>query len=371
MATHTRISLDRTAGGIEGDTVFEDFQPFIYMISPSFTPTIVNIDVEDAEDDITYWQINTLRASAGNAYVDGAESDSSVENGRTPFRLHSPCQIMREELKISRRARIVNTAGREDELGYQMALKGLALRLDMERQIVIGNSDDAAAGGNPAFPPTAAVYAGASTAPLTPCLNTCLYTNTYRATGAGTTDGADGALNGGSGTFGTWTTAATDASLDNQEPFSEESWLNIMESCYNEGGMVSMAMCGTTLKRVISNYMFTSNARIAAQQQDHGSSPGGLTVAGAVDVFKTDFGTVSIVPNREMRNQDFYLLDTSMWAVRYLDSFRREELAKTGDSYREMMVVDWALTARNEAASGGIFDIDSTAAMVTDATPVT
>lgn len=375
MATYTRLDLDRTAGGIEGDTVFEDFQRFIYMISPTITPAIVNFDVENAEDDITYWQINTLRASAGNAYVDGAASDSAREGGRAPFKLHSPCQIMREELRISRRARIVNGAGREDELGYQMALKGLALRLDMERQIVVGNSDAAAAGGatgTPAFPPTAAVYGTTSVAPLTPCLNTCLYSNTYRATGAGTTDGADGALNGGGGTFGTWTTAATDASPDNQEALAEETILSILESCYVAGGMPSMLMCGTTMKTRISNYMFTSSARIASQQQDHGATPnGGLTVAGAVDVFKTDFGTLQIVPNREQRNQDIFILDTSMWAVRYLDSFRREALGKDGDSYRELMTVDWALTARNEAASGGIFDINSATPMITDTTPVT
>lgn len=371
MAVFTRVDLDNTAGGIDGDTVHEDFRDFIYMISPTITPAISNFGRGTAANDIVDWQTNTLRASAGNAYIDGAASDAAREGGRTPVKLHAVCQIQREELNISRRARIVNGAGRADELGYQMALKGYALRLDMERQIVIGNSDAAAGGGNPAFPPTASVYGTAVTAGLTAPLNTWLMTNTYRATGAGTTDGADGVLNGGGGTFGTPTTAATDASTNNQEPLAEANIATILEGCYRAGGQPTMGMIGVTMKSRFSNYMFSSNARIAQQRQDQGASPnGGSTVIGAVDVFMSDFGTLQIVPNREQREQDFFILDPTLWEIAYLDAFRREPLAKTGDNYRELLTVDWALVARNEAGSGGIFDINSAVAMVTDATPV-
>jgi hypothetical protein len=46
------------------------------------------------------------------------------------------------------------------------------------------------------------------------------------------------------------------------------------------------------------------------------------------------------------------------WAVAHLNgrSMVQHPLAKTGDSDRRMMLTEYSLVARNEKASGGVFD---------------
>ena len=47
-----------------------------------------------------------------------------------------------------------------------------------------------------------------------------------------------------------------------------------------------------------------------------------------------------------------------MWAVAYLNGRNMVSLplAKTGDSERRQIIAEYALVARNEKASGGVFD---------------
>ena len=147
-------------------------------------------------------------------------------------------------------------------------------------------------------------------------------------------------------------------------PLSEAALLGIIKDCYVEGGQPNMIMVGPTLKQKISNYMYGGNARIATQYQDQGKSPrGGVRVVGAVDVYVSDFSVLDIVPNRFQRERDVWVLDTEYWAVTYLDGYKTETIAKIGDAERRHILVDWAVESKNEAASGLIADIDSTAAM--------
>ena len=78
----------------------------------------------------------------------------------------------------------------------------------------------------------------------------------------------------------------------------------------------------------------------------------------AVDAYESDFGTVKVVPNRFQRARDVLVLQMEMWAVAYLPGRKMISipLAKTGDSDRRQMLSEYALEARNEKASGGVFD---------------
>ncbi len=46
-----------------------------------------------------------------------------------------------------------------------------------------------------------------------------------------------------------------------------------------------------------------------------------------------------------------------MWAMGYLRPFFEEPLAKTGDADQHMIMTEWTLESRNEAASGVIADL--------------
>ena len=53
------------------------------------------------------------------------------------------------------------------------------------------------------------------------------------------------------------------------------------------------------------------------------------------------------------------VLQTDLWAVAYLNGRKMVSipLAKTGDADRKEILSEFALEARNEKASGGVFDL--------------
>ncbi len=76
-----------------------------------------------------------------------------------------------------------------------------------------------------------------------------------------------------------------------------------------------------------------------------------------VDVYTGDFHTIRVIPNRFMRPRDALLLNYSYWSVDWLRPIRQVELAKTGDAEKRMLLGEYTLAAKNEASSGGIFDL--------------
>ena len=48
-----------------------------------------------------------------------------------------------------------------------------------------------------------------------------------------------------------------------------------------------------------------------------------------------------------------------MWAIAYLRPFQLNDLAKTGDSEHKQLLAEYALEARNEAASGAVYDVNA------------
>ncbi len=331
-------NFDRFDLADSGDNVREDLTDVIYNISPTEVPFQANIGRGSSKQTLREWQIDELDAAvSNNAAIDGADfgTDSSGEAAR----VGNYHQISIKYLAVSRRANIVNKAGRKSELAYQIAKKGKELRRDVE----------AASTNN-----IAAVAGSSSVAMIAGTLGAWLKTNTARGAG-----GADPALS--STTFGTPTTFATDGTL---AALTETNMLQVIREAYIEGGTPNMMMCGPTVKQRFSNYMFTSAARIATQNQDHGSvNKGGVSVVGAVDVYISDFTILDVVPNRFQRERDFYILDTEYWEITYLDGYKTETIAKIGDAERRHILVDWSLCSKNEAASGIVADVDSTTAM--------
>jgi len=69
------------------------------------------------------------------------------------------------------------------------------------------------------------------------------------------------------------------------------------------------------------------------------------------------FGELQVFPNRFQNAADALVLQKDMWAVAYLRQFQLHDLAKTGDSERRQLLVEYALEARNEKASGAVLDL--------------
>ncbi|TFH50926.1 MAG: hypothetical protein E4H01_01185 [Lysobacterales bacterium] len=69
-----------------------------------------------------------------------------------------------------------------------------------------------------------------------------------------------------------------------------------------------------------------------------------------------DFGALKVIPNRFNRDQTVCVLDMEYWKVAYLRSFQSFPLAKVGDSEQRMILAEYALVSKNEAASGKVTD---------------
>jgi hypothetical protein len=335
-------NFDRYDMQASGENVREDLTDVIYNISPTETPFTANASRGSADNTVHEWMIDELaNVDTANAAIDGA--DFGTDTSDPSSRIGVYMQISIKYLAVSRRANIVNKAGRKSELAYQVAKYGKALKRDVESIACLNQ---------------AAVVGTQSAASKTAGLGAWIRTNTNRGTG-----GADPALSGT--TFGFPTTAATDASALNIRALSEATLLDRLKACYVQGGNPNMIMVGPTMKQKFSTYMFTTNARIATQFQDQGKETrGGISVVGAVDVYVSDFTVIDIVPNRFQRERDVWILDTEYWQIAYLDAYKTETIAKIGDAERRHILVDWGVCSLNQAASGVVADINETLAMV-------
>lgn len=324
-----------------GNNVREDLTDVIYNISPTEVPAQSNFGRGTSQQTFKEWQIDELATAVGdNAHVDGDEFSGDALD--VASRIGNYHQISRKDIVVSRRANIVNKAGRKSEIAYQIAKKGKELRRDVETSICLRQAAVADAVGSSG---TAARAAG---------IGAWIRTNLDL--------GATGTAPTLSGTTSGYPNAA--ASAGTARALSESDILDIVRECYDQGGNPNMIMLGTRLKQGLSNYLFTNPggagaSRIATQYQDQGANPrSGVTVVGAVDVYVTDFSVLDIVPNRFMPSgasaSEVYILDSEYWEVSYLDGYKTETIAKVGDHERRMLLVDWTLCSLNEAASGAI-----------------
>ena len=353
MAQSTN-TLDRYGlGAGVGDNVREDLSDVIYNISPTEVPFQSNAGREKSATDYKEWLLDELASAANNAHIDGDEF--AGDSLTVADRVGNYHQISRKDLVVSRRSNIVNKAGRRSEMAYQVAKGGKELRRDIEvaatqRKIAkIGSATVAPeAAGVPAWITTNLDRGASGTAPS--------------LSGTGT--------NAGSG----YPSAV--GSPGTQRGLTETTILSECRAAYEAGGNPNMIMVPPSIKQSLSSYLFTSeDRRVATPYQDHGKNPrSGVSVVGAVDVYVTDFEVMDIVPNRFTPEGDagtdtddvgteIYILDTEYWAMSYLDGYHIEDIAKVGDHRRRMLLADWTVCSKNEAASALIADVNNTTAV--------
>ena len=117
---------------------------------------------------------------------------------------------------------------------------------------------------------------------------------------------------------------------------------------HRNGGEPDCILCGPFNKQVIST--FTGNATRFDKSEDK-------RVVTAVDVYVSDFGDHHVYPSRFSRERTVHVLDPSLWSVQYLRSFRQWPLARTGDSEKRQLIVEYTLCSKNEQGSGVIADV--------------
>ncbi|ALK96982.1 phage major head protein [Massilia sp. WF1] len=290
----------------------EDLMDMIYRITPTDTPFMSMIGKGKATSTKHEWQTQALAAPGNNV---AAEGDDATNATVTPtVRLNNSTQISTKTVGVSGTQEATLSAGRKSEMGYQMMLKSLELRNDME----VGLTQNS----------VAVTGASRQTRGLVGWLG----------------DNVDAGVGYVAPNYQT-NVAQTDGT---QAAYTEARLKNVLQKVYTAGGNPSVLMLPPLAKQTFST--FTGNASRFDKAEDK-------KVIAATDVYVSDFGELKAVPNRRMRARDVAVLQPDMWAVAYLRPFKTVDLAKTGDSTRKQIVVEYALEAKNPAANGAVVDI--------------
>lgn len=300
----------------------EDLTDVIYNIAPTETPFMSNIGRTKCTSTFHEWQTDSLATAALNQNLEGDDYDSAgLEASVVTTRVTNYTTISAKTLIISGSHESTLKAGRKSEIAYQVAKKGKELKRDIEFTLSQKQAPVVSTGG---------------TSRKTRALESWIGTNASRGSG-----GSDHAS----------TFVVTDGT---QRDLTEAMVKSAVQSAWTAGGDPEMMLCGAVNKQNISS-QFSGIATMYREQS--GTGPG--TIIGAADVYVSDFGELKVVPSRFSRDRTISIIQKDMWAIAYLRPFKVYDLAKTGDAEKRLLLSEYTLEGRNEAASAKVADLNT------------
>lgn len=315
IVTNTFTTFD--AKGIR-----EDLSNIITNIAPEETPYMSNIGRESVSNSLYEWQTDTLAAAAANKQIEG-DDIASFDAVTATVRLQNYAQISRKTIILSATEEVVNKAGRRSELAYQIAKRSAELKRDQEFTMLNGA---VAAAGN------------TSTARGTASLGAFIKTNVDMQT---------------NGANPSYTTLPNSARTDgNVRTFTETILKNVIQQVWTSGGTPKILMTGPVNKQRVSGFSGIASSRYNINGGDRPA-----TLIGAVDIYVSDFGQVSVIANRFQRERDAWVIDPDYAKMTVLRPYQQVELAKTGDAEKRMLLVEWGHKVLAENAHGLAADL--------------
>jgi hypothetical protein len=279
----------------------EDLQNAIYDISPTTTPFMSTIGKTTAKNTYHEWQTDSLAdVNLANAQLEGADAVSATLTPTT--RVGNYTQISDKVIQVSTTDDKVDKAGRSTETAYQLAKASAEIKRDMESILLSDQEKDQGSS-------TEARKLGG--------IQSWLTTNTVAGVGA----------------------------------FTEDNVKDAVLKAYTAGGEPSMLLVSPAQKQVVSTF------KGIAEQRYQTPKSSATTIIGAADVYLSDFGTLSVVPDRFLADDVALILDPSMANTCYLRPFKQTKLAKMGDSEKHLLNVEYTLVVKNEAAHAMVTDL--------------
>ena len=301
----------------------EDLSDIIYDISPTQTPFISGISRNSATATSHEWQTDSLAtAVSNNAVIEG--EDATTTAAIASVRLGNYTQISDKVPRVTRTQRQIDSAGRGDELDYQIMKSAKELKRDMESTLLANK---------------AKVVGSESAARECAGVESWIADNLNMGVGgvAPTGDGTD-ALTPGT-----------------NRAFTEAQLQGVLASIWDEGGEPDTIMVGSTIKQAMSGLVNGGTAGTAQRTVDGNAK----TVTAAIDIYVSDFGSLAVVPNRFQVQTSMLVLQMDMWCMSTLAEFQETPLAKTGDSDRVQLLSEYTLEAKNAKSSGIISALTS------------
>jgi len=296
----------------------EQLSNVIYNISPTATPFMSSIGKNSIKNVVFDWQTEALPTVDASGEIEGFRLDGDGTSASTAtVRKTNVAMISKRDATVSGSQESSDPAGKKSEMAHQLAIMAKALKRDME---------------------TALCQKGARTtgsntqARVTGGFESWMTSNVSRgATGA---SGGDGV-------------APTDGT---QRDLTEALLKTVLQSCFENGGEPSLAICGPVNKQVISGF----TGRTSARQMIDAN-----TVEASVSIYASDFGELKIVPSNFSRDRSLLLVDPEYAKVSYLRDFKTVDIATVGDAVTKMLLVEYGLEVGNEAAHGIVADLNT------------
>ena len=296
----------------------EDLTNDIWDVTPTATIFLSGAGKIKATNTIHEWQTDALAGVTSNAVVEGA--DAVIQNTTPTVKLNNLTQIDSLNAQVTGTQDDMDSAGRAEEMDYQMIKRGKELKRGMEAGLL---SNKAKVSGDSATIPRE--YAG---------IESFIHTNVDGGVGAveATGDGSD---------------ARTAGTL---RSFTEAQLKDVLKSAYDNGGEPDMIMVGSFNKQVAST--FNGNATLTRNVES-----GTKKLDTAVNIYGSDFGDLNLVPNRFSNQSTALVLDMSLFKVPMFRDFKEIDLAMTGDNTKKQILVEYSLESSNELGSGAVYDL--------------
>lgn len=311
----------------------ETLSDVISRLTPSETPFLSLIGREKVEGTHPEWNLDTLATpNAANKRVQGDIYSYSAISPTS--RVGNYTQISMKEFIVSETEEKVSKAGPKSDYNREMVKRGMELKIDQEVTLL---SNQASLPGN------------STTAPQLGGLRAWLATNDLM--------GASGV----SGGFNTGTGVVDAATNGTQRAFTKALMDSAIATAYTAGGNPDILMVSPYLKGVFTSFMADPSVAVQRTQTKPNSQ---AQIIGAADGYVSDFGTLDVVPNRQLARagaayaRNAWLLDKSMLAVGVLRPIQQDkEVAKTSDALPGVLKTEYTLIVRNEAAQAVIADV--------------
>jgi len=281
--------------------VVEDVSDVITNLSPTRTPFSAALGTEKMTQRKKEWQEDDLAAVGDNAQVEGF---TAVFETLVPTRMRENiAQLMAKAFDISVDLDTQKNYGREREIAYQTAKKGLEIKRDLEH-----------------------TYVGLNQA----------------------------ALNAPKGTASRMASAIQMIDADNivagaGANLSEDMVLEAAQNAFDNGADPSILMVTSANSKLVAAF-----SGMAERTRDVNAS-GGRKITFAVDTYVTPFGIeLKVTINRWLKADTTLLLDPEQWKMLVRRPWSRQDLAKVGDSERKMIVGSYSLKHANFKASAAI-----------------
>lgn len=304
----------------------EDLSNLIFNVDPYKTPLLNMAKKNRATQGNHEWDTDSLAAqNLNNAQVEGDDPQAQV---LTPTaRMGNYVQTSNKVVQLSGKSQAVVAAGGSNKMGYQLMKKSKELKRDMEGILTYNSAKNS---GSSAV--------AATTAGL-PCW---LYTNVVFQNSSG---GANPSLNANGWTDGTSTRTYNGSTTAITEAQVKQVLQDVFKS---SGESPEYALVSPANKQNISAFSGPGTRFISVEDK---------VLKTAVDVYQSDFGDVKIIPDIFLAHSgDCFFINPNYIRVAYLRPFQTIPLAKTGDSDKKMLLVDYALEMGNEHAHGALYD---------------